>query len=114
MDGVAKAENVRLDPAELQKEVSATMQIYQSEPEVRKLKGQQVQNFIQNLTMETASRMLNRIVTGRLREIAMGLAVTPAEPVHDEATPPLPNPQRAGPPGETRGGPGVPPRRTCP
>ena len=86
MDSVAKAENVRLNPDELQKEVSATMQVYQSEPEVRKLKGQQAQNFIQNLTMDTATRMLNRMVTARLKEIAMGLAVTPAVLAVDETT----------------------------
>jgi len=89
MDGVAKAENVRLDSKELQTEVAATMQIYQSDPEVRKLKGQQAQNFIENLTMETASRMLNRIVMGRLKTIAAGEAVATAELAGEEVAPQL-------------------------
>lgn len=87
LDNIAQAENVRLDSQELQKEVAATMQIYQSDPEVRKLKGQQAQNFIENLTMETATRMLNRVVMDRLKTIATGQAVTAAEPASEEAAP---------------------------
>ncbi len=98
LDNIAQAENVKLDTHELQGEVTAAMQIYQSDPEVRKLKGQQAQNFIENLTMETATRLLNRIVMDRLKTIATGQAVTAAEPAAE--TSPEPASEEAAPQAE--------------
>jgi hypothetical protein len=56
------------------------MQMYQGDPEFRKLKGQKAQNFMENVTMEAASRMLNRAVMDRLKAIAIGQGDLIAEP----------------------------------
>ena len=75
LDEVARAETIRLDPDELQREVAGTIQmLQQSDPQYGKLRGAQAQNFAENLTMETASRMLNREVMNRLKSIASGEA----------------------------------------
>jgi FKBP-type peptidyl-prolyl cis-trans isomerase (trigger factor) len=81
IESLAKAENLRIDPQELQQETIASLQIYQGDPEFRKLKGQQMENLIRNLSNEAAVRLLNRSVMDRLKTIASGQAVSPAEPV---------------------------------
>jgi len=73
LDEVAQAEKVKLDPEELQQQVAGTMQyLHQTDPEITKLRGERAQNFAQGLTMETASRLLNRQVLDRLKAIATG------------------------------------------
>ncbi len=80
MDEVARVETIRLDPQELQREVAGTMQmLQQSDPQYSKLRGAQAQSFAENLTMETATRMLNREVMNRLKSIATGEADLPPE-----------------------------------
>jgi trigger factor len=75
LDEVARAESIRLDPQDLQREVASAMEMMQqSDPQVNKLRGVQAQNFAQGLTMETATRMLNREVINRLKSIATGAA----------------------------------------
>jgi trigger factor len=85
LDEIARVENVKLNTEELQLETARAMQMYQNDPEVRKLKGQKAQNFIENLTMETANRMLNRAVMDRLKAIATGQGDLVSEPAVDEA-----------------------------
>ncbi len=75
LDEIARTENIRLDPQELQLEVAGAMErLQQADPQVGKLRGAQAQNFAQNLTMDTATRMLNRSVMNRLKSIATGEA----------------------------------------
>jgi trigger factor len=75
MDEVARTEHIRLDPQELQREVAGTIEmLQQSDPQYGKLRGAQAQNFAENLTMETATRLLNREVLNRLKSIATGEA----------------------------------------
>jgi trigger factor len=83
MDEIARAENVQLNPQELQAEVAGAMEMFRDDPDFKKLKGQKAQNFIENLTMETASRMLNRAVMNRLKAIATGQGETVEEPVSE-------------------------------
>ncbi len=85
MDMVASSEHIRLNPEELQHEVEETMQALKTDPEVSKLHGAQAQNFAQGLTMETATRILNREVMQRLKAIATGQADQPAEPAAEVA-----------------------------
>ena len=87
MDEVARAEAIKLNPEDFEREVSSTMQIMQSDPEVRKLRGQRAQNFAQGLTMETANRMLNRQVMDRLKALASGEPVIPAESLETAESP---------------------------
>ena len=79
LDEIARAEGVKLDTNDLQYEVAGVMQSLQSDPEISKLRGERAQQFAQNLTMETANRMLNRQVMDRLKAIATGQADAPAE-----------------------------------
>lgn len=80
MDEVAKTETIRLDPQELQREVAGTIEmLQQSDPQYGRLRGAQAQSFAENLTMETATRMLNREVMNRLKSIATGEAALPPE-----------------------------------
>jgi trigger factor len=72
LDEIARTEAIKLNSEELQREVSLAMRMYQNDPEFKKLKGQKAQNFYENLTMETASRMLNRTVMERMKAIATG------------------------------------------
>jgi trigger factor len=82
LDEVARAETIRLDPEELQREVAGTIEmLQQSDPQYAKLRGAQAQNFAEGLTMETATRMLNREVMKRLKSIAIGEAAELAETV---------------------------------
>ena len=53
--------------------------LQQSDPQYSKLRGAQAQSFAENLTMETATRMLNREVMNRLKSIATGKADLPPE-----------------------------------
>ncbi len=79
LDEVARAEGVKLDTNALQYQVASAMQSFQSDPEFSKLRGERAQQFAQNLTMETANRMLNQQVMDRLKAIATGEAEAQAE-----------------------------------
>jgi trigger factor len=93
MDEIGRAESIKLNPEDLQREVAGTIQALQSDPQVSKLRGEQAQSFAEGLTMETASRMLNHMVMERLKAIVTGEAeklseletVSASEPA-DEAT----------------------------
>lgn len=79
LDEIARVEGVKLDPGALQMEVAGVMQSLQNDPQVSKLKGERAQIFAQNLTMDTANRMLNRQVLARLKAIASGEPEAAAE-----------------------------------
>ena len=82
LDEIARAESIKLDPQALQTEVAGVIASLQSDPEISKLRGERAQLFAQNLTMETANRMLNRQVLDRLKAIATGVIIdVPAESI---------------------------------
>lgn len=74
LDEIARSEGIKLDSEELQREVINSLQILGADPEFRKLRGTRAQNFTENLTMQTATRLLNRRVMDRLKAIATGQA----------------------------------------
>jgi trigger factor len=86
MDELARVENVQLDVEQLQKMVEANMQMYAQNPEVAKLNKAQAQNFTQNLTMDTAARMLNQAVMKRIKAIANNEPEEPLASEMDETT----------------------------
>lgn len=85
IDAIARAEAIQLSQVDLQREVSKTLQMFQSDPEVSKLRGEKAQNFFQNVTMQTASQMLHRAVLNRFKSIASGQPETVTEAI-DEMT----------------------------
>jgi hypothetical protein len=68
-------------------EVAGVMQSLQSDPQVSKLKGERAQIFAQNVTMDTANRMLNRQVMDRLKAIATGETEAAEDVTEPEAAP---------------------------
>jgi trigger factor len=96
MDELARAEQVKLDQGELQREVLNSLQILGADPDFKKIRGARAQNLTENLTIQTASRLINRQVSERLKAIATGqaeLAVEPAPEAAAEAAPETETPE---------------------
>lgn len=75
MDEIARAEKININMSELEQSVTGTMQALQASPNGVKLpRGASMQDFTQNIAMETASRMLSRDTLLRLKLIATGQA----------------------------------------
>ena len=80
LDEIAKVEKVQLDMDQLQKETEATMQALQNDPEFQKAaRGRNSESVVRGVTLESANRVLNRQVLGRLKAIATGEAEKEAE-----------------------------------
>lgn len=72
IEEMVKAENIHLNSEELEKESLENMQQVAGEMEERKLSSARQREIASAVTMETASRMLNRMVLDRLKAIATG------------------------------------------
>ncbi|HZU85952.1 MAG TPA: trigger factor [Anaerolineaceae bacterium] len=78
IEELVKTEEIHLNSEELEKESLENMQQVAGEVEQKKLSRARQREIANSVTLETASRMLNRLVLERLKMIATGQAETPA------------------------------------
>lgn len=75
MEQLAKSEDISLDKEELEKEVTMTFMQLQNDPKFSKVKGQDaIKNLTNAVTLDSASRLINRRVLERIKSIATGQA----------------------------------------
>lgn len=93
MDEISKQENLKVDPKQLESGFSSTLNELQVSGELPKMRKRFGDDRLANVVaMETASRLLNRLVLERLKAIATGQTieetVNPAEPSAETAAEP--------------------------
>jgi trigger factor len=91
IEELVKTEEIHLNSEDLEKESMENMQQVTGEMEDRKLSRARQREIANAVTLETASRMLNRLVLERLKTIATGQAETEVDSVEiasaEEPTP---------------------------
>ncbi len=91
IEELVKAENIHLNSEELEKESVENMQQVAAEVEKQKLSQTRQRELANAVTLETASRMLNRLVLERLKSIATGqMESQPAETAPADTEAPAP------------------------
>jgi trigger factor len=95
IDELARAEELKLDPSALQMEVMTTMGSMEQYPEFKKLNRKRMEILTQNVTMESATRLINRMVGQRLQAIATGQSIPAPVEQQETAIEPVEEPQAA-------------------
>ena len=73
LDKISRDEGIQLNTEELKTTVAATMTQLKNEPEFKNYqKRGQVENLVNAVTLDTASRLINRDTIARLKTIATG------------------------------------------
>jgi trigger factor len=87
LDKISEVEKIQVNMDELQSTVTNTMmQLQQNDPEVRKMRGNQAQQLVSAIMLDTASRLMNRDTLQRLKAIAIGEYPPAPEVVAIEST----------------------------